>query len=273
VYWSKVIIMPLSEKEIQVLVEKLRGKYLDYAKKHSPKWFDINAFDDRLSMALRNRMNLEGFILAEITNFEKVREKYEKKKSRKPFSEQVDRIIEENVARIKKYPERKFHRMAGQEISHFYGAGADLSQYFFPIIPYLLKEEPYRSKALRIEETFDFLFTPRGKKHPKRIEDHILLLDRRGVTELEIEKDRNEYLKESAFLLHGLVDFLDGLMQVKKGEWELPIKFDRPFLEGEKKKKVQDNFAQHTAYGAILKVREAAVSIIEDFRMTAFRPR
>lgn len=265
--------MPLSEKEIRVLVEKLRGKYLDSAKKHSPKWFDINAFDDRLSMALRNRMNLEGFILAEITNFEKIREKYEKKKSRKPFSEQVDRIIEANVARIKKYPERKFHNKAGLEISHFYGAGADLSQYFFPIIPYLLKDEPHKSKARGFEESFDFLFAPRGNKHPRRIEDHILLLDRRGVTELEIEKDRNEYLKESAFQLHGLVDFLDGLMQVKNPEWELPIKFDRPFLEGEKKKRVQENFARHTAYGAILKVREAAVSIIEDFRITAFKAR
>jgi hypothetical protein len=263
--------MPLSEKEIRVLVEKLRGKYLDYAKKHSPKWFDINAFDERLSMALRNRMNLEGFILAEITNFEKVREKYEKKKSLRPFSERVDRIIEENVARIKKYPEKKFHKNAGQEISHFYGAGADLAQYYFPIIPYLLKEEPHRTKALRFEETFDFLFFPRGKKHPKRVEDHILLLDRRGVSEIEIEKDRNEYLKESAFLLHGLVEFLDGLMLVKNAEWELPIKFDRPFLEGEKRKKVQDNFARHTVYGAILKVRETAVSIIEDFRITAFR--
>ncbi len=265
--------MPLSDSEIKVLIEKLRAKYADFAKKYSPKWFDINAFEDRLSMAMRNRMNLEGFILAEITNFEKVREKYDKKKSQKPFSAQVDRIIEENTARIKKYPERKFHPRAGLEIAHFYGAGSDLAQYFFPIIPYILKEEPYRSRAARVEEKLDFLFTPRGKKHPKRIEDHALVLDRRGVTELEVEKDRNDYLKEAAFALHELIDMLDALLQVKNADWELPLKFDRPYFEGDKKKKILDNFSRHTSYGAVLKVREAAASIIEDFRMSAFRAR
>lgn len=265
--------MPLTDKEIQVLVEKLRGKYRDYAKKHSPKWFDIRPFEERLSMALRNRMNLEGFILAEITNFEKVREKYDKKKAQKTFSAKVDRIIEENTARIKKYPERKFHPRAGLEISHFYGAGADLSQYFFPIIPYILREEPYRSRAARLEEKFDFFFLPKGKRHPKRIEDHSLILDRPGVTEMDIEKDRNAYLKEAAFVLHDLVDLLDELVQVKNGEWELPLKFDRPYFEGERKKKILENFSRHTSYGAIFKVREAAVAIIEDFRISAFRER
>jgi len=265
--------MALSEKEIQVLIEKLRGKYSEFAKRHSPRWFDLNAFDERLSMAVRHRMNLEGFILAEITNFEKIREQYDKKKTKKTFTEKVDRIIEENTARIRKYPEIAFHPRAGLELAHYYGAGADLSRYRYPIIPYIVREEPYKGKALKIEEKLSYLFVPAGKRNPKRVEDHILLLERKGVSELEIEKDRNSFLKEGAFVLFDIIDFIDELLQVKNGEWERPLLFDKLYLEGEKKKKVLDNFARHTGYGAMIRVRESAESILVDFRLTAFRRR
>ena len=265
--------MPLSEKEIHTLIEKLRDKYRTYGKQHSPRWFDINAFDDRLQIALRNRMNLEGFILAEITNFEKVREKYEKKRAVRPFSERVDRIIEENLERIKKYPRILFHSNMGVEISHFYGAGADLTHFIFPIIGYIVRDEPGKTIIKRFEEKMDFLFYFQGEKYSKRIEDHALLLSRRGVKEIEIEKDKNEYMKEAAFVLHDIIDYLDSLMKPGNREWELPIRFDRLFFEGKKKKKLVDNFAGHTTYGAVLKVKDSAEEIISDFRLSAFRRR
>ena len=95
--------MAMSDDEIDRLIEKLKQKYADYSAKN-PTWFNYDAFRDRLLVAVKNRMNREAFILAEIANFEKTREKYEKKKSQKSFSEQVDRIIDEQTARIKKYP-------------------------------------------------------------------------------------------------------------------------------------------------------------------------
>lgn len=75
--------MPLNKQEIDSLVTKLREKYRDYSKKHSASWFNIDSFDQRLGLAIRNRMNLEGFILAEISNFEKLREQYDKKRNRR----------------------------------------------------------------------------------------------------------------------------------------------------------------------------------------------
>ncbi len=265
--------MSLSQKEIEVLIEKLRGKYLESAKKFSPRWFDINAFNDRLSMAVRNRMNLEGFILAEITNFEKIRTQYDKKKRKNDFTRKVDRIIEENIARIRKYPELPFHPRAGLELPLFIGAGVELSRHLYPIIPYIIRKGPYRGKALTIEEQLTYLFVPTGKRNPKRVEDHILLLERQGVTDLEIEKDRNSFLKEGAFVFFTIIDFVDELLQEKNAEWELPLLFDKLYLQGEQRKKILENFARHTGYGSMIRVRDYAESILVDFRLTAFRPR
>ena len=88
--------MPLSHSEIIALTEKIRVRYAEAAKRCSPKWFDTAAFEDRLSMARRKKMDMEGFILAEIANFEKIRDRYDKKKKSKgEFTKKVDAIIED----------------------------------------------------------------------------------------------------------------------------------------------------------------------------------
>ncbi len=265
--------MPLQEQEIRILVTKLRDKYREYAKKHSPRWFDVDAFEDRLKFALQKGMNLEGFILAEITNFEKIKEKYEKKQNAKTFSERVDQIIEEQLSKIKKYPEIKFHSRAGIEICRFFGAGNSFALYDYPIVTYFLYEEPYKSQSFEFETRLEYLFIQSGKRYPKRVEDHALLLNRKDARENEIEKDKNEYLKEGAFVLHAIATFTDQLTQMRKKEWEAPILFDKLFLEKDRKKNIVARYSGHTPYGAFLKVKDMAETIIADFRLEAFRQR
>jgi hypothetical protein len=265
--------MPLNEQEIRVLVNKLREKYREYAKKYSPRWFDVNSFEERLSFAIQKRMNLEGFILAEITNFEKIKEKYERKKSAKTFSEKVDQIIEEQLSRIKKYSEITFHPRAIIEIAHFYGAGNDFALHDYPIVTYLIKEEPFKSQSYELENKLEYLFIPAGKRHAKRIEDHVLILNRKDVNDIEIEKDKNEYLKEGAFVLHAVSEYIDTLVQMRKSEWEMPIAFDKLFLEKERKRTIISRYFGHTPYGAFLKVKDMAENIIADFRLNAFKQR
>lgn len=265
--------MPLKKEEIDELVRKLREKYRDYSEKHSRTWFDTDAFDQRLSHALRSRMNLEGFILAEISNFEKIKERYDKKKREKEnsFSKEVNRIIEENTARIKKYPEIIFHPKCDMEISHFYGALSYLTLELFPVFWIIASESSIKNAVNSLEERLGQLAVPRGERQPSRIADHILMLNRQGVKEIEIEKDRNDYLKEGAFLLHEVIDFCDSLIESGRDEWNYPIQFRKLFIEEERKKRVFDNFRDMTGFGAILKVKEYAVSVIEDFRLAAFR--
>ena len=267
------IPMPLNKDEVNELVNKLRDRYKEFAGKYSPKWFDLNAFDARLSSALRNRMNMEGFILAEISGFEKLKERYEKKKKEKEnsFSREVDKILEQNIARIKKYPQIFFHPKCGIEISHLYGALSYLSMELFPILRVVISDSRLKNSINAMEDRLLFLAEQRGNLHPRRIADHILLLNRNGIKDIDIEKDNNEYLKECGFFLHDLVDFCDGIIDSGRDEWNYPLTFQKLFVEEERRKRIVDIFQDLTGYGAVLKIKEYASAVIEDFRLGAFK--
>jgi len=266
--------MPLSIEEQNALVEKLRLRYDEYAKKFSPKWFDRTAFETRLEMAKRSRMDGEAFILAEIANFEKVKERYDKKKKDKEsFTKKVDVIIEENMARVKKYPAIDFHPRAGIEMKHLYGALADLAQGYVPVLWLIFSDYHKKNLITELEHTLQTFALPRGSRPPSAIEDHILILNRAGVTELDIEKARNNYLKESAFLLYDIITFCDTFIsQNKTPGLENPVRFDKAFFSPDVKARVIELFSDSTGYGALMKIKLYCEEILADFRLTAFKP-
>jgi len=214
-------------------------------------------------MALEKGMNMEGFALAEITNFEKTRERYEKRKSKRPFSKMVEDIMERNAERVKKYPPLYFHPDADLEMVHIYGALEDFTLRRLPILRVLLDDAANIDSLNRLEDAAACLAAPVGRKHSRRILDHITVLSRPGAGGIEAEKDKNSYLRESAFLLHDL--------SIRRAEWETPVRFDRLRIEGKNKKQIAADFSSLTGYGAILEVRDRAAEILEDFRLTAFR--
>lgn len=267
--------MGLNEKEIELLIKKLRDKFLEYGKKYSPAWFSADAFEERLRMASVKRMNLEAFILAEIANFEKIRERYEKKKAEKPFAARVESIIEENLARMKKHPAIYFHELAETEMIHFYGALSDLALHLFPILRVLVGDAELKDRINGIEERLGYLALPMGRKHSRRILDHMLVLSRPSGAghNLEAEKDKNAYLREGAFTLHEIADLCDELIERRSSEWETPLRFDKLHIEGERKNRMLEALSGLTGYGAIIKIRERCAGILDDFRLGAFRER
>jgi hypothetical protein len=268
--FNRVRPMAMTDAEINKLVEKLKNKYSEYSRKN-PTWFNREAFEERLLMAVRNNMNMEGFILAEISNFEKVKTRYEKRKKRSSFAEQVDRIIDEQLARIKKYPAVDFHPKAGVEISHFYGALSDFTLNYFDALFIVATDKSLKERLVTFQGALGVLAVPRGSLSSPRIEDHIVKLKRADAREIEIETDKNDYLKESAFLLHEIIDFCGSLLEARNAEWENPLRTDKLFVENQRKKRIIKLFAGLTGYGAIMKVRDQAGAIIEDFRLGAFR--
>jgi len=265
--------MPISKDEFNNLVEKLRDRFDDYAKRFSPVWFDRNAFEDRYRMAIVNSMDLDGFILAEVANFEKVRDRYDKKKKEKEkFSLKIDKIIDENFARINHYPHVDFHPKAGIEMKYMFGALTELGSFYIPVLWLLFSDYLRRNAITELEHLFQRIALPRGTRPPEGIEDHILLLNRDAVTDLEVEKSRNNYLKESAFLLYEVIDFCDNYINERVSELDLPVRFDKAFFNNETKQQVIDNFSECTGYGALLKIKTKAEQILSDFRLTAFRP-
>lgn len=265
--------MPLSQNEIHTLIEKLRAKYLDYAEKFNPKWFSIDAFEDRMQMALRNRMNLEAFILAEISNFEKIKEKYESQKNQTSFSDKVDKIIEEQLEKIKKYPYIDIHPRAGIEIKHLYGVLIDISSNYFPIFWSIIQDSSLRNRLHILEEELSNLAAPRKNNLSKKVEDYYLLVSRPRVSDLEIEKGQNNLLKESAFVLHKIVDYCEEALNSQDSTLEMPVQFNKTYFSPDRKKKIMELFSNSTGYGAVLKIKELAENVLNDFRLTAFKQR
>ena len=265
--------MSLSNNETNELIKKLREKYKEYSEKYNKKWFDLDAFDERLSLAIKNAMDMKGFILAEISTFEKLKTKYESKKKSKEntFSQEVDRIIEENLARIKKYPQILFHPKSGMEITYMYGALSFLLSYIFPVTRILIDDITLKKNIVSLEDRLSFLAEKRGDIHAKRINDHILLLSRQGVRAIEIEKDSSDYLRDSSFLLYDIIDFCDNMLNLKNEGWNYPVTFQKLFIEEERKKGVIDQFKDLTGFGAMLKIKEYSSDVIEDFRLKAFK--
>ncbi len=267
--------MGLSKFEVDKLIEKLRNDYRDYSARYNPKWFNLRAYEERFLMAIENKMNLEGFVLAEIENFEKIKEKFESrrivKEPVKKFSEKVDSIIEENLSRIKKYPFMPLHESAGVEISHFYGAIKDFTIHYYSVLWIISTEQRQKMALDRFDGKLNDLALPRGDHPPKRLQDHINIISRPYSKEIDVEKDKNEYLKESAFILHDIIEYCDQLLAKRDSSMELPLNFEKLYVEDNKRVKIIENFSELTVINAIQKVKAYALGIIEAFRLKAFK--
>ena len=270
--------MPLSQRELDKLIEKIRQNYSDYSHKFSSKWFSIEAFESRLRHAVINKMNMEQFLLAEVANLEKIKESYEATQKKtannaiKPtFSDKVDEILEDINDLIKKYPGIKFHEKADIELMKFYGAINFFAANYFSVIWSLIKDRNLKDKLMILESRFFHNAMNSSDKESKRIEDHIMLLNRRDVQEIDIEKDKNDILKDTAFLLHEIINFCDQAIKIRDDSLDMPVNPDKLFTSDKQKKEVGETFTSLSGYGSLLKVKELAENIINDFRLGAFK--
>ena len=261
----------MEKQEIDKLVSKIRVKYREYAKKYGKSWFNADTFEERYHLAIRNRMDLKAFLLGEITFLEKLREKYESETNVKPFLNVVSNFIEENTARIQKYPKKVFHPDAGYELCYFYGAMSEFTAVYYPVMRLITLEDEFRTRSIRLEDELIFLAASRGKKESKRIQDHMLLLSRAGVRDLDIEKDMADYLKNCAFLLHDVIRFCDQLVALHKRSLENQLRFGKLFIEDSAKKAIVDVYNGRTGYSGLLILSGRANDIIDDFRLKVFK--
>lgn len=264
--------MPLSRQEVQGLITKLRYKYDECSQKYDRKWFDKTSFEDRLNMAVSNKMKLEPFILAEIANFEKLKEKYEEKKNPQgSFSDKVDRIIDEQLKRIKQYPKIDFSYGAALELKHLYGAMNTIYEKYLPAMWIVLKNSTLKQSLTDLEESMSSLAEIKSETYSRFIEDHILILKRPGVKEIDIEKHGNGYIKECAFVLYDIIELCQKAVDSRDPDFASPFNLANSYVNSETKKKMMDVFSGLTGYGIILELKEYSESVLENFRLTAFR--
>jgi len=257
----------MDKKEIDQTVSKIRETYLDYAKMYGKKSFQQDGFEERYQLAIKNRMEMEGFLLSEIAFLEKLKEKYDKKAEAQPFSVTVNNIIDENTAKITKYPKIEFHPKAGFEMCHFYGAMDEFAKHYFEIFRILNEKD-----INRFENELTFLAISSGNRPPKRIQDHATMLSRPNVRSLDTERDASDYLRSCAFLLHKIINLCEMLLEERSAFLESPLRFNKlRYVEDSSREALLDIFSGLTGYGAILKVSEQAQNIIADFRLKAFK--
>ena len=264
--------MKLSRKEIDKLISKIRDKYIEYGTIYDKKWFNLTLFEERFLYAKKNKMNLQAFVLAEISNIETVKSKFEEKSSENSFTNKIDKIIEENNAKIMPYPAIEFHPKGHHELFHFYGAIDEFLQNIYPGI-WLIQDSSIKDSAYKLENELVFFADRSSGRYSKGIDEHINAISRPNTTELDIDSSKNRFLKETAFILNRLIDFCDDILTRREEFLERPVDFSSLYIETTKKKIIIKEFSNLTGYGVILKIREKANTIIEDFRLSEFRLR
>ena len=179
--------------------------------------------------------------------------------------------MEENLARVKKYTFNFLHESADIEVSHFYGAIMDFAVNYYAILWVIISDQRQKMMLDKFDAKLNELAIPRGPNPPKRLQDHMYVITRPYSKEIDIERDKNEYLKESAFILHEIIDFCEKILQKNDPNWDEPVKFEKLYIDEDQKRKIVENFDGMKCVDAIRKVKDYAVAIVDDFRLKAFK--
>lgn len=263
--------MALTGKEIDSLILKIRNQYRENAQEYSEKWFSLSAFEERLDLALKSKMDMESFLLAEVSNLEKIKERFQEKQKKSQFQSKLDTIAEERHQKIENYPEGEIHPRASEELSRFYGAMGHCFRLYLPALNLVLRGFEEEEQLFRLERELAMIAKPQGKNPPPRIEDHQALLNTPGIPDIEIEKNRNRILMDGAFVLHDLVSMTDRLIAYRHQLWDEPVLLEHSHAEKEDLQEMKELFEGKTGYGIFLDAREFCQDVLDNFRLGAFK--
>ncbi|EKR65003.1 hypothetical protein LEP1GSC036_4419 [Leptospira weilii str. 2006001853] len=254
---------PLQSSEIKAVLEKLRTEYSENSKKN-PKIFDLKAFESRLTMILQQKGNLAQFLKDEIQFIETLKAKHKELEDKKQAAkgETINKILEEQEAKLKKYQKIDFHPLAKPEIRYFYGAILSFAETELPALIYVFKGTPEFAIFKDMITVIERMGISRRGMPSIRINEHIkALLDANG-NQSAMEKDGQNILKEVCIALKETITSIRECMEKKRVSQTLSIKMD----EREFPKAVESY--QNLVFGiALEKIIVRADTIIRDFRM------
>ena len=115
--------MSLDKQEV---LEKLREKYQRAVEKYGEQYFSLLDLETRITHLVKNKASVETFMQQEIEFYESLKARAEaaeeEANKRAEFNERLDKMMQENEAKIAKYPDVFFDPNASKEIRHFTGA-------------------------------------------------------------------------------------------------------------------------------------------------------
>ncbi len=258
--------MPISFKkrsgitisDVDNVVSKLKSLYNKYAEQYGSKTFNLQSFAKRYKQALINKVNLKSFLNAEIIAFEELKKRVERNRSVYPktpvdsgpsYSEIADRIVEENLQKIRKYKCIDFHPDAEEETKYLLGAVTDFYYGIWGKISKLVKYLEVRSIndfLNKLENDFSYYIVPVGGQYSRAVDDYLLVLSRKDPR--DNERAAVNFMKYGGILLNNCLKVVnDGLN----------------FLSN--KQEYQKEFIELKGYKDIL------ISYIDNFRLSDIR--
>jgi hypothetical protein len=215
----------LTPGEISASVEKIRRKYDDYIVKFFKPRTLRRAFETRYIQALRAKVDISSFLLAEIAAIQELTEREEQRvqlgpvrpAAEKPPQSFADKVLEENLARILKYPDLRFHPDASEEVRRMAGALTDLAGRRWQDLGTALEETMYAmssSEMLSMDSQLRFLSSPGGNETPQFLNRLLVQLKKFPRHYPSIDREEKDYILECSFFLHDLFIVLERIKRV-----------------------------------------------------------
>jgi hypothetical protein len=210
----------LTPNEISRAVDKIRRRYDEYIYKYFKPRSIKNAFEDRYIEAIKSSTDISNFLMAEISAVEELIRREEERvgsgQAEEPapesVTERVERIVEENLARMRKYPEVPFHPVASEELRRLLGAMCKLEETHWEVLTTCLRNTAYYRSSLtmlNLEGKLRHLAARGSDGVPSGLSRYLYHANRFPRDYLAIDRQEKEYILESAFLLHDLEEILE----------------------------------------------------------------
>jgi hypothetical protein len=249
-------IKKLTPSEITDVVAKIRRKYDEYHYKFFKSLSYKREFEKRYISALKNKVDISSFLLAEISAIEELNKRAEEKYLQKEIKANnvkkksiADKVLEENKRKIRKYTDINFHKDANEEIRRLFGALNTLEQEYWPKLYPALKNTSYslNTKIMMNLETQLHELGGSGKEgmSPK-LERYVTRLNHFPRDYSMVDKEEKNYILETAFMLHDIVNVVES---VKEKNDAMP----------EENKEKLENVLQYVTH------------VIDDFRLKEFK--
>ncbi|MBN1897221.1 MAG: hypothetical protein JW827_00450 [Spirochaetes bacterium] len=215
-----------SEEELSGMVQKLRKEYDELAEQYGTNLFNKKKFEERYIQALKNKVDLQSFIYAEVQAVRDIKRKIELKeeeeriKKEKPITRKIEKFIAQLEEKIKKYHPLFTDVEISDEAQHFCGALDEFYNHYWIILDKILgKSQPgnitkYIALSGKIQR-----FIHSTKDHlPYEVEQYIININKFGI-----EKANMMFLKEGAILLREINNLLRGV-RIEDDEEEIIFK-------------------------------------------------
>ena len=213
----------LTPDEITKVVAKIRQRYDEYIFKYfRPKTVKF-AFEERYAEVLQKRMDISTFLMAEIGAVDELIKREEARivagpqveQEKESLSDRVERIYQQNLEKICKYPEINIHPTANEEIKRLVGALNALDNEYWPHLSGILRGTSYSRGSMtmvNLESQLRYLGSLGIDRVPGALSRYLYHLNRFPRDYPAIDREEKEYILESAFFLHDLNDILERVL-------------------------------------------------------------